>query len=492
LRLNYQFLLTSFIFTAIALIDPNLSLAQIKTEKVPKPQTAKIIDTIQVRFVDKKNQPIKGKTKPEVIIRELQFQPGDSYSPELAEEGISGVKDLAIVKRASLSLETIPRSNRSKLIVTVEEKNNFFVSFAGTLPAPTALQGPSRPVTVIPLSNDVNGTSVGARLGWLNLGGRNQAISFGAQGGTDNLGLDIGYRHWMRHDTGYGFNFFNRQGIEPEFDKGDTEVDLPQGADPKITRLGGGGEFFFPITQNFTGAAGISYQLISARDGIFSPKLQPRDELGNRLTIDDDGQDTLLTLNFAGVLDKRDRSIDPTQGYRLLVGSDQSLPIGDANIFYNRLSLQYASYIPCNLFGFSEGDRTLVLAFQGGTTIGDLPPYEAFSLGGSKTVRGFGGGELGTGRSFIVTTAEYRFPIVAVRAFKQDFPIKGTLFIDYSSDLGSGDTVPGIPAISRDKPGDGVGYGFGFRSVTPIGVARIEFAWTNQDENAIYFTIGDR
>jgi outer membrane protein insertion porin family len=491
--LKFQSLLfTSLIYTAIALVEPNLSLAQAKKDNVPIPQATKIIDTIQVKFIDRQNQPVEGNTKPEIITREFQFQPGDAYNPKVAADGIKGVRSLAIVKRATLSLETIPHSNRSRVIVTVEEKNNFFVGFASTLPAPTALQGPSRPVTVIPLSNDGNSTSIGARFGWRNLDGNNREIAFGAQGGEDNLGLDIGYRHWLRHDTGYGFNFFSRQGIEPEFDKGDTEVDLPQGADPKIARLGGGGEFFFPITQNFTGAAGVSYQLISARDGIFSPRLQPRDELGNRLTIDDDGQDTLLTLNFAGVLDKRDRSIDPTQGYRLLVGSDLSLPIGDGNIFYNRFSGQYVRYIPLDLFGFTEGDRTLVLGFQGGTIIGDLPPYEAFSLGGSKTIRGFGGGELGTGRSFVVTTAEYRFPIVAVRAFKQEFPIKGTLFIDYGSDLGSGDTVTGIPAISRDKPGDGIGYGFGFRSLTPIGVARIEFAWTNQDENAIYLTIGDR
>ena len=40
-----------------------------------------------------------------------------------------------------------------------------------------------------------------------------------------------------------------------------------------------------------------------------------------------------------------------------------------------------------------------------GAVFGDLPPYEAFSLGGTNSVRGYGEGSLGTGRAYAEATA---------------------------------------------------------------------------------------
>ena len=220
--------------------------------------------------------------------------------------------------------------------------------------------------------------------------------------------------------------------------------------------------------------------------------MQPFDELGNRLTFSADGQDTLLTINFASALDRRNDNLNPTRGYRFLFGMDQSIPIGDANILHNRLSANFSQFLPFKLFGFTEGDRTLVLNVQGGTVIGDLPPYEAFGLGGSGSVRGFIGGELGTGRSFVQATAEYRFPIFKFNAFKQKYTLGGNLFVDYASDLGSGDTVRGEPAEVRNKLGSAFGYGFGLRLPTGFGTVRLEFGFNDDGGNRVHFNIGER
>ncbi len=457
------------------------------------PSQGETITEIQVRYVDKNNQPVTGKTKPEIIIQEFDLQPGDLYAPEVAKEGLERVIDLNMIERATLSLEKSTTDNKTVMIVTVEENNPFLFSFGLTLPHPTALQGPARPTTVIPQSNRANGLSGGARLGVRNLGGTNKVISLGAEVGRDTLGFDLDYRDFWRHDRGYAVNFFSRQGIEPEFDNGETEVNLPDGrGDPWIDRLGGGVEFFFPLAKDFQGAVGVTYQQVAARDGRFSDSLEPVDELGKPLTFSDDGRDDLLTISFASALDQRNSNLNPTQGYRLLLGMDQSIPIGDASIFHNRLTANYSHFLPLDLFGFTEGDRTLALNFQGGTIIGDLPPYEAFSLGGSSSVRGFGGGELGTGRSFVQGTVEYRFPIFNFIAFQEEFTLGGSLFVDYASDLGSGDNVEGEPAEVRDKPGSAFGYGLGLRLPSPIGTIRLEFAFNSEGGNAVNFNIGER
>ncbi len=164
------------------------------------------------------------------------------------------------------------------------------------------------------------------------------------------------------------------------------------------------------------------------------------------------------------------------------------MPIFSLTVF----AANYTQYLPFPLFGFTKGDRTLVFNLQGGTIIGDVPPYEAFSLGGSNSVRGYDGGELGTGSSFAQATAEYRFPIFAVNAFQERFDVGGSLFIDYASDLGTADDVTGEPAVVREKPGDGFGYGLGLRTLTPIGIVKLEFALNDDGDTAVIFNIGDR
>ncbi len=458
---------------------------------VPSSQGQTITD-IEVRFVDRNNQSVAGKTKPHIIIREFDLKPGDIYDAELAQEGLIGVNNLIHIKQGTISLEPSITDNNVVMVVTVEERNTFFFTFGLTLPPPTALQGPARPVTVIPQSNRASGLGGGIRIGWRNLGGTSKAISLGVEATTKSFGFDFDYRDFVRHDRGYAFNFFSRQGREPEFENGDPEINLPNGDDIWIGRLGGGGEYFFPIARNFQGTVGASYQLVSARDGLYSSSLQPVDELGKPLTFSADGQDTLLTINLASALDRRNSNLNPTRGYRFLLGMDQSIPIGDANILHNRLSANFSQFLPLNLFGFTEGDRTLALNIQGGTVMGDLPPYEAFSLGGANSVRGFKTGELGTGRSFVQATVEYRFPIFKFNAFKEKYTVGGNLFVDYGSDLGSGDTVRGEPAEFRDKPGSAFGYGFGLRVPTQFGTLRLELGFNDKGDNVLHFNIGER
>jgi outer membrane protein insertion porin family len=116
--------------------------------------------------------------------------------------------------------------------------------------------------------------------------------------------------------------------------------------------------------------------------------------------------------------------------------------------------------------------------------LGDLPPYEAFILGGSNSVRGFAEGDVGSGRSYFQATAEYRFPIVAA--------VGGALFVDYGSTLGSAGAVPGFPSIVRGLPGSGLGYGIGVRIQSPVGPIRIDYGFNDQGDSRVNFGIGEK
>jgi len=171
----------------------------------------------------------------------------------------------------------------------------------------------------------------------------------------------------------------------------------------------------------------------------------------------------------------------------LRVSMEQSLPIGSGNILMNRVRGSYSYFIPVDLlkFDFSK-DKPEALAFnvQAGTVMGDLPPYEAFVMGGSDSIRGYAEGEVGSGRSYAQATAEYRFPVVSI--------VGGALFFDMGTTLGSGGGVPGDPSGIRDLPGSGFGYGLGIRVQSPLGPIRIDYGFNNKGDSRIHFGIGER
>ncbi|MEL6441189.1 MAG: BamA/TamA family outer membrane protein [Cyanobacteria bacterium J06621_8] len=465
---------------------PNLS-----SNIVVPPGNQEIISEIVVRYFDRDGNPVSGKTNPEVITQEFDLQPGDVYDAELAREGLAGVLKLGIVSQASLTLEKINES-QAVMAIAVQEGSPISIGFSLTLPPPTALQGPVKPLPVEAVSDSADGFGAGAQIGLLNLGGRNQELDLGLEGGTESFGVNLGYRRFLRHNRGFGVNVFNRRGIEPEFDEGEQEVNLPSNGDPWVDRLGGGFEYFQPIVADVQGAIGLSYQRVAVRDGAFSADIELLDELGNQLTVSETGLDDVLTINFAAVWDRRDKPKNTTQGFKLEFGSDQYLPVGDADILANRLAANYTQYFPVPLFGFGQGAKTLLVNLQGGTILGDAIPYDAFILGGSSSVRGYDSSEISTARSFIQASVEYRYPIFSFNALRREFDVGGTLFVDYASDLGSADDVIGQPAVARERPGDGLGYGLGLRTTTPIGVVRTEFALNDQGDTDFIFTIGDR
>jgi outer membrane protein insertion porin family len=385
-----------------------------------------------------------------------------------------------------------PNPTRLRLsIFGDQEGEKFFFGIGKTLPDNTALKGRSREPVVQSLSTFQSAIPIigfaGYRLA------ENQRIVFEGGGDTKSLGGDLSYGIAPTDSPGiYSVNIQSQRGVSSVFGEGFRNIDLSNGDDAWVHRYGGGVEYARRLGDNFNLAVAVNYERVSIRDSMFSNKVFKRDQLGNRLTVSGEGQDDLVTIDLAGLYSNVDHETYPTSGTRIRVGVEQALPIGEGSIIYTRIAGNASYFMPLNLFKSTVSD-ILVFNVQAGTYLGDVPPYDAFSLGGSDSIRGYSSGEVSSGRTFIQGTVEYRSPpFLSFSLFGQSIDTRGILFLDYGTDLGSQYSVVGQPGIARDKPGWGLGYGFGVHLETSIGLFRIESGWGNRDTYTFVVTIGDR
>ncbi|MFM2174000.1 MAG: hypothetical protein RLZZ54_1927 [Cyanobacteriota bacterium] len=187
----------------------------------------------------------------------------------------------------------------------------------------------------------------------------------------------------------------------------------------------------------------------------------------------------LVGLRVAATMNNLNDPRNPTSGNFISLGTEQFFSVGPDSPSFNRLRASYTHYLPVNWLKIFKGcrpkpgqkeDCKQALAFQvtAGTNVGNLPPYEAFCLGGSNSVRGYYDCDLGVGKSFGEATLEYRFPIFSI--------ISGEVFVDGGTSFGSQANVPGNPGGLLLKPGDGFSVGTGLIVTTPVGPLRLEVA----------------
>lgn len=427
------------------------------------------------------------------VAEALEVEP--TFSPRNAPDGAPDGAEPLVLRPAqgqssltAMDLEAIPTGTASPIaqvpaVYDFEQGNALRFRLASDLPDPTALQSSLRRRVV---RTTIQSTGLSAVASLRQPLSADSYIHLAVVGGTTALGADLGVVF-----GNFGANVFSQRSHLGAFKGGDRDVDLPTGDTPWIHRLGGGVEYTFSIGSEIASALGVSYQRVSVRDDFFSDNIFPRDEDGNRFTLENNGIDDLVSVDFVAAVDRRNDGAYSTEGSLLRFGASQGFLI-DTDDAFTRFMGSYTHYLPLNLFGFDRGPRTLVLNVQAGTILGDVPPYIGFNLGGNNSVRGFSGGGISTGSSFIQATAEYRFPVARLNLFNRDIDLRGILFIDYANDLGTADDVIGEPAIARDKPGDGFGFGAGLQARTPLGFGRLEFGFTDTGESRLIATFGDR
>ncbi|MDZ8049941.1 MAG: BamA/TamA family outer membrane protein [Aulosira sp. ZfuVER01] len=412
------------------------------------------------KTVDSKGNPVAGRTKADFIRQQLKLKPGQVFQENTVRQDVQQLYRTGLFETVNVALEG--DATKLDLVYELKEAGARAVNVGGSYNADQGLIG-----TVNYQDRNVGGTN------------NNLGVNVGV--GLRDFQFDTKYTSPYRETdpdrVGYTINAFRRRELSLTFD---DKIPLANGDRAREGRIGGSISFQRPI-DNWDTSLGFNYNRISIRD--HEGNVTPTDAKGNPLTASGTGIDDLTTVSFTATQDRRNNFINPTQGSLLRLSTEQSVPIGDGKISMNRLQANFSQYVPVQLFS-SKQPQVFALNLQAGTVLGNLPPYEAFNLGGSNSVRGYNTGEVGNGRSYVLASAEYRFPIVSA--------VGGVLFADFASDLGSGSTVLGDPAGARGKPGSGFGYGAGVRFDSPLGIIRADYGMNDQGESQVHFGIGQR
>ena len=446
-----------------------------------------LIEKIQVRYFNVEQEPVKAKTREFIITREMRLKAGDIFNRNTAQQDLQRVFGLGLFEDVRLSFS--PGSDPREVIVNVDvvEGNTGSLAAGGGISSNAGLFG-----TV----------SYQQR----NFGGNNQTLGAEFQLGEREFLFDLSFSDpWIATDnfrTSYTVNVFRRQSISLVYDGENSSIrTLNDNDSPRIVRTGGGITFVRPLAPDvFTKpkwvlSLGFNYQQVQVQNanGDISPVSAPLNGFGSQqLAFSSSGIDDLLSLNIGAIRDFRDNPLQPTSGSFLRLGLEQTIPVGSGSILGTRVRGSYSYFIPVrfinsfNLFetDIFKGQQSLAFNAQAGTVLGDLPPYDAFIVGGSNSVRGYAEGEVGSGRSYFQATAEYRFPIVAI--------IGGALFVDFGTTVGSQGDVPGQPGIVRDLPGTGLGYGLGVRVQSPVGQIRVDYGFNVDGGSRLHFGIVER
>ncbi|MBD2082991.1 BamA/TamA family outer membrane protein [Leptolyngbya sp. FACHB-17] len=431
------------------------------------------VSNIQIRFTDEqgrptndKGEPIRGRTRESFLQTQIQLKPGQIFQESVARQDLQRIFQTGLFTNGRISLEGDAR--RTTVVYNLTEARSRALNVSGGINDDLGVFGSFS-------YNDNNFNGVGQQLG--------SNVSVGTRDVQFDGRFVSPYRETEPDKLGYSASGFRRRGISRVFD--DDTSRLANGDRVREGRFGGTVAVNRPIGEGWNGTLGVNYTRVSLRDQ--GGNVVRRDRNGAPLSFSGTGIDDLTTVNFTAVRDQRNNPVDPSSGSILSLTTEQSIPIGRGSILSNRLQANYSQYIPVNFFNLEKTqNQPEVLAFnvQAGTTIGDLPPYNAFSLGGANSVRGYDISKLGIGRSFVLASAEYRFPIYSI--------IGGAVFADFGSDLGSANSVLGAPGEVRGLPGTGFGFGVGLRLKSPLGTIRAGYGINNQGESRLQFGFGEK
>ncbi|WGV27592.1 BamA/TamA family outer membrane protein [Halotia branconii] len=426
-----------------------------------------LVSNVKFRFVsdegktvDSKGEPVMGRTKTDFLQQQLQLKSGQVFQEDTVRQDVQKLYSTGLFETVNVALEG--DANKVDLIYELKEYGARAINVGGSYNADQGLIG-----TLNYQDQNINGANDTLSA---NLGLSTRDFQFDTR-------FTSPYRSTDPDRLGYSVNAFRHREISETFD---DSIKLANGDKVREGQIGGSISLQRPI-DNWDTSLGFNYTRTSIRDR--DGNVTPTDVQGNPLSASGTGIDDLTTVSFTATKDQRDNPNNPTQGSLLSLSTEQSVPIGQGNISLNRLQANYSQYTPVKLFN-SQQPQVFALNLQAGTVIGDLPPYESFNLGGSNSVRGYDSGDVGNGRSYVLASAEYRFPIIPI--------VGGVLFADFASDLGSGNTVLGDPAGVRGKSGSGFGYGAGVRLDSPLGLIRADYGINDQGESRVHLGIGQR
>lgn len=452
------------------------------------------ITQLVIQFQDKLGNVVEGNTQLAVVRRELpkQLRVGQIFNIEAGKQALRNINSLGLFS----NIEVNPRpdeKNEGGIIVEIKLKELDQKSAEVSTEWSIVPGRQGRPT----LASIQPGGTVSFE--HRNLQGLNRSLLgsvttsnfFNPQ---DDLAFKFEYVHpyldgvYDPRNRTFRASCFNSRKLSPVFTGGPGVDEVPP---IWVDRSGVKAN----ITENFTRQSKFTYGLvmeeITTRDESSHIAAQGQRVLPNG-GISADGPPTTLSgtgvdrMVFAQANITRDNTKfvnGAIVGERNVFQLDQGLGIGSNFPFFNRHQLTVTRFLQLKQVEEGSGKPpppVLVLHGHYGGCVGDLPSYDAFTLGGPYSVRGYNMGELGAARNILEVAAELRIPVRNTHVY---------LFAEHGTDLGSSKDVKGNPTEVYRRMGHGSSYGAGVK----LGLVRAEYAVDhNSGTGAIFFRFGER
>ena len=484
------------------------------------------VEGVEVQFLNKegsatndKGEPIRGKTKPWVVTREVSLRPGQVFNRRELEEDIKRIYGTGLFSDVKVTLKPVP-AEPGKVVILLGIVEQSSGSLSGGL-GYSQSQGAFGQIQL----NDSNlfgrAWDVGTNISYGQYGGLGD-VTF-----TDPWIKDNKYRTSFRarvffsrevpqvfqneNNTpsppgsakGADFDVVTQPGTVNNINADITDGVATSGDNVALQRIGASVQFVRPLNggnpfkkapwnlilafgaqevtpMDFSGSK-YSQGVLGASS---TPTSIPNSQLiclaYSRSSTNCASENQLVSFRVGATYSTLNDPRNPTKGNFLSLGTEQFISVGENSPTFNRVRGSFTHYIPVEWLKLFKGcrpkpgetkDCKQALAFQvsAGTMVGsDIPPYEAFCLGGGNSVRGYYDCDLGVGKSFAEATIEYRFPIFSI--------ISGEIFFDAGTTFGTQADIPGNPGGLLGKKCEGYSPGVGLIVTTPVGPLRLEVA----------------
>lgn len=415
-------------------------------------ETGRVCYTVQEARISKITLSGLRKTKPSLVYKVIRTKVGDVYNAVTIRRDLNRIYDLSFFEDVSYKVADDPDTPYG-LAITINLKERR----TGQFTLGVGFDSRSKLSGFVSIS-ETNFRGSGRRL--------YAQVEYGGQ-----RSFDVGYgNHFIGpKNASYDVSVYNRVIFrEPR------TVNLLTGASTNFFyeehRTGGRISFTQPL--DLDGTRNLLFAFRDERARLFQT-----DNIGTtvpvKLPVSQSGGVTGVSLGF--LRDKRDLRLDPSSGGREQIIVEQGLALLSGTQTFTKVDLDVRHYIP--LMGprkVGELPRVVLAGrLVAGHSVGQLPAFEQYFIGGNDTVRGYDSDEQ-FGDNQIYGNLELRYRL------QRSFQIVG--FIDagsaYGGKFSSGDELKVI-----------TGAGFGVRLQTPVGPIRLDIGHGSQGTKT-HFGIG--
>jgi outer membrane protein insertion porin family len=390
------------------------------------------------------------KTKPKVIQRCIETQPGDYINVNKINEDRRRIYMLGAFEDVEAKVEPVPGKFEYVVTYVLTERKTGIANLALTYSSQDKLMG------YIELGDE-------------NFLGNAQTVNIKAEFGRSKTNYELGfYEPWVGASgkTSVGFNLFSKT-LAKQYTPSDENETLSSGAvlgleeaevDPiEYTQRRTGGNVTVGRTLSLNTKAFVKFKMENAIN------IAAESEYADQIPPGG----TTRSLTLSAVNDTRDDLWNPATGHKLSSSLEYAGGILGGDNDFAKLQGEACQYYQVRDGHILAGRVSAGYGFDG------LPVDERFRIGGAETVRGYKYGDI-EGDRMTLANAEYRFNITK--------GLQGVLFCD----AGQAWNADGSFDVSNTK----VGYGAGVRIMVPVlGMIRIDYGIGDSGGQA-YFSFG--